>query len=209
MFVWLILAAVVQNLNLRCILKVITRLSIVAESLYDDSASFQIIGPQSMEPIRYVDALNKHYGALGNPPYQWTINQAAPLHRLIKPISECTVTLLTSGGVSHCAMPPFNPDARNDHRLDAIEQGASSQDFQIHDSYYDHGDAERDLNCVFPIDRLREMAAALEIGRVANRLWSGFMGRTYNRTKLVEESAPAFVEQLRQDEVDILVTGPA
>ena len=162
-----------------------------------------------MEPIRYVDALNEHYGALGNPPYQWTINHSAPLCRLSKPVSQCTVSLLTSGGVSSCLAAPFNPDARNDHRLDAIDAAADSEDFQIHDNYYDHTDADHDLNCVFPLDRLREMAAAREIGRVARRMWSGFMGRTYNRTRLVTESAPAFVEKLRQDEVDILVTGPA
>ena len=31
--------------------------------------------------IRYVDALNTHYAAQGHPPYQWTINTEAPLHR--------------------------------------------------------------------------------------------------------------------------------
>lgn len=106
-------------------------------------------------------------------------------------------------------MPAFNPDARNDHRLDEVDNSADSQDFQVHDSYYDHHDADSDLNCVFPIDRLREMESTGEIGRIASRLWSGFMGRIYNRTKLNEESAPAFVEKLQQDEVDILVTGPA
>ena len=38
------------------------------------------------------------------------------------------------------------------------------------------------------------MAAEGEIGSLAPRLWSGFMGRIYNRTKVIEESAPAFVE---------------
>ena len=76
-----------------------------------------------MEPIKYVDALNDYYGAMGHPAYQWTVNETAPLHRLDKPLSECTVSLLTSGGVSQCSMPAFNPDARNDHRLDAIGVG--------------------------------------------------------------------------------------
>ncbi len=162
-----------------------------------------------MEPIKYVDALDQYYGSLGNPPYRWTVNDSAPLHRLEKKLTDATVALLTSGGISQCSMPAFDPDARNDHRLDAIDNGVDSQTFQIHDSYYDHRDAESDLNCVFPIDRLRELASAGEIGQVASRMWSGFMGRIYNRTKLMEESAPAFIEKLRQDEVDILVTGPA
>ena len=106
-----------------------------------------------MKAIRYVDELNKHYGSMGFSPYQWTINDAAPLARLSKPVTDCRVTLLTSGGISHCSMSGFDPDARNDHRLDEVDQNVSSSDFEINDSYYNHDDADRDINCVFPIDR--------------------------------------------------------
>ena len=98
---------------------------------------------------------------------------------------------------------------RNDHRLDAIPSDADSADFQIHDSYYDHSDADEDLNCQFPIDRLREMVAGGELGGVAPRLWSGFMGRIYNRSKVMAESAPAFAAELGRDEVDLLIAVPA
>lgn len=161
------------------------------------------------EPIRYVEALNEYYGAMGNPPYRWTVNETAPLHRLDKPLSECRVSLLTSGGVSQCAMPAFDPDARNDHRLDAISQDAPVDDFQIHDSYYDHTDAEADINCVFPLARLRELAASGEIGSLAEHFWSGFMGRIYDRSKVLEESGPAFAERLEDERVDILVAAPS
>ena len=162
-----------------------------------------------MKPISYVDELNKHYGSMGFPSYEWTVNETAPLTRLNKPVSECRVTMLTSGGISHCTMPGFNPDARNDHRVDEVDQDVTSSDFQINDSYYNHDDADQDINCVFPIDRLKEMAADGLVGSIAPRFWSGFMGRIYNRTKLIEESIPAFIEKLREDAVDILVTAPA
>lgn len=162
-----------------------------------------------MEPIRYAEELDKYYGAMGNPPYRWTVNETAPLHQLAKPLSECRVSLLTSGGVSQCAMPAFDPDARNDHRLDAIGRDAEAGDFQIHDSYYDHGDAEADINCIFPLERLREMATSGEIGGLADHFWSGFMGRIYNRSKIMEESGPAFAQALEADRVDILVAAPS
>ena len=158
-----------------------------------------------MQPIKYVDALNAHYRSRGFPVYRWSVNESAPLHRLSKPLDECTVSIVVSGGISQCNMPPFDPEARNDHRVDAIGKDADETDFQIHDAYYDHTDADRDINCVFPVTRLRELEAAGEIGRVADRHWSGFMGRIYNRTKLVEESAPAFVDKLKEDGVDILL----
>jgi D-proline reductase (dithiol) PrdB len=164
---------------------------------------------QLVKAIKYVDALNDHYTAMGNPPYRWTVNESAPLHRLDKPLNQCTVSLLTSGGVSQCSMPAFNPDARNDHRLDAIDQDVDAKDFQIHDSYYNHSDADSDINCIFPVERLRELAAAGEIGKVSDRLWSGFMGRIYNRSKVLDESAPAFAEALIEDGVDLLIAAPS
>ena len=93
--------------------------------------------------------------------------------------------------------------------MDTVKNDADSRDFDINDSYYDHTDAEADLNCVFPIDRLRELVQDGTIGGVAARFWSGFMGRIYNRTKVLEESAPAFIEKLKEDGVDILIAAPA
>ena len=162
-----------------------------------------------MEPIKYVDELNSHYRSLGHPAYRWTINDTAPLHRIDKPLAECTVAILTTGGISQCNVSPFDPNSYNDHRLDAIGKDTADDEFQIHDAYYNHTDADRDINCVFPISRLRELADTGEIGRAADRHWSGFMGRIYNRTKVIEESAPAFVAKLNEDAVDILLAAPA
>ncbi len=159
--------------------------------------------------ISYVDALNEHYGAMGHPSYEWTINTTAPMTRLKKSLKECTVTLLTSGGISQCSAAPWDPLSRNDHRLDAIPNDANSNDFQIHDAYYDHRDAAIDINCQFPIDRLRELIDEGTIGQLAPRFWSGFMGRIYNRRKVIEESAPAFAAELKKDEVDLLIAVPA
>ena len=162
-----------------------------------------------MEPIRYVDALNEKYGAMGFPPYKWSVHDSAPWTPLTKPLADCTVAMLVSGGISHCSAVPFDPDARNDHRIDAIDPAVPSDQYQIHDNYYDHSDAERDLNCLLPVDRLHELAEAGEIGEVAQRHWSGFMGRTYNRSKVLGESAPAFADELLADQVDLLIAIPA
>jgi D-proline reductase (dithiol) PrdB len=162
-----------------------------------------------MEPIRYVERLNAFYRSQGFPPYQWTVNDAAPLSPLRKPLAECRVSMLTAGGVSRCSAAPWNPDARNDLRVDEIASDADSDDFQIHDSYYDHRDADRDLNCLFPIDRLRELAAEGVVGEVAPRIWSGFMGRIYRRRAVTTEAAPALAAKLGEDEVDLFLLVPA
>ncbi|MCP3853600.1 MAG: hypothetical protein GY745_01330 [Actinomycetia bacterium] len=162
-----------------------------------------------MEPVNYVDLLNQRYHQQGFPPYQWTINQDAPLTAPTKPLSECRVSMLTSGGVAHCSMPEWDAFATNDFRLDEVDPTSTSGDFTVNDSYYDTTDASVDVNCVFPIDRLRELDEQGVVGSVADRLWSGFMGRIYSRTKILEESAPALAQELHDDEVDLFLLVPA
>ncbi len=162
----------------------------------------------NQEPVRYVERLNEQYQSLGYPPYRWTINTEAPFTPLEKPLNECRVSMLVAGGISHNSRPGFNPDARDDLRLDEIDPAWQPGEFEINDSYYDHRDADRDLNVIFPIDRLRELAEEGVIGEVASRLWSGFMGRIYKRSLVMEEAAPAFARSLLEDRVDLLVLVP-
>jgi D-proline reductase (dithiol) PrdB len=162
-----------------------------------------------MQPVRYVERLNARYREQGFPPYAWTLNHDAPLTPLAKPLAQCRVSMLTSGGVSHCAAPAWNPDARNDFRLDEIASDAAGADFQVHDSYYDVRSAREDVNCVFPIERLRELAREGVIRDVAPHHYSGFMGRIYKRSHTTEVAAPALAEALAREGVDLFLLVPA
>ncbi len=162
-----------------------------------------------MEPIAYAKRLNDHYRSQGFPPYQWSVYESAPLSALRKPLAQCRIALLTSGGVSHRDAAPFNPQARNDLRVDAIPSTTRPELLVIHDDYYSHRDADRDVNCIFPIDRLRELAAEGVIGAVADNHYSGFMGRIYTRDAVINQAAPALARRLRAEEVDAAVLVPA
>jgi D-proline reductase (dithiol) PrdB len=85
-----------------------------------------------------------------------------PLHR---PVSEATVALVTTSGVHLRRDPPFNPDSDSSFRV--IPADAQPGDLAITHQAYDRGDAQRDINLVFPLQRLRELAAAGVIGRLA------------------------------------------
>lgn len=160
-------------------------------------------------PVNYVDYLNAKYQSLGFPPYQWTINHTAPLTPLKKPLSQCCVSILSTAGASRSVDPPFNPEARDDLRCDAIPSHTDTSAFVINDNYYDHADASLDLNCMFPLDRLRELAAEGTIGRVAAHVYSGFMGRIYIRDAVCKDGAPALAAKLKSDGVDLLIVVPA
>lgn len=162
-----------------------------------------------MEPIDYVDRINEYYQGLGYPAYEWTVNSDAPFTPLTKPLAECRVSMLTSGGISHHTRPAFNPIAKNDLRVDDLEFDVLPSDLEINDDYYDTRDAKKDMNVIFPIERLRELARDGVIGSVAPRLWSGFMGRIYKRGEVMERTAPALARELKKDQVDLLVLVPA
>ena len=162
-----------------------------------------------MEPIAYVARLNEFYRSQGFPAYKWTINETAPLTPLKKPLARRRVAMLTSGGVSRKDAPPFNPQARNDLRIDPIDKDTSPQFFAINDDYYNHGDADRDINCIFPIERLRELASEGAIGEVGPHHYSGFMGRIYTRSAVVNEAAPALARRLLDERIDAFVLVPA
>ena len=116
--------------------------------------------------------------------------------------------MLTSGGVSLCSQPSWDAYARNDFRLDVIESSQQSRDFQVHDSYYDTTSARQDINCLFPLERLAELAGDGTIAAVADH-YSGFMGRIYKRTHVVEVAAPELARTLISDQVDLFLLVPS
>ena len=79
-------------------------------------------GERRIDPISWTGLMKERYEALGFPPYQWSVYDDAPLTPLTRPLAQCAVTMLTSGGVSLKAAPGFDPYARNDFRVDAFEQ---------------------------------------------------------------------------------------
>ena len=126
------------------------------------------------------------------------------------PMHQATVALVTLGGVHLRTQPPF--DMRNpagDASFRVIPGTVDPADLTITHDYYDHTAADRDVNVVFPIDRLRELAIAGWIGRPAPR-HIGAMGHILGaeQQRLVTESAPAIARLLREDGVDYVVLVP-
>jgi D-proline reductase (dithiol) PrdB len=70
---------------------------------------------------------------------------------------------------------------------------------------FDRTGFQQDWNVVFPLDRLRELAAAGVIGSVANQHYS-FMGAADPR--IMEPAARRLAALLRQDHVDAAVLVP-
>ena len=125
--------------------------------------------------------------------------------------SGCTVALVTTAGVHLGGDTPFDmKDRRGDPSYREIPAGTSAGELAVTHDYYDHRDADRDVNVVFPIDRVREMASAGEIGREA-RMHYSFMGHVLppHLATLRQASAPEVARKLGEAGVDLVLLSPA
>lgn len=141
----------------------------------------------------------------------WQSGEAIPWTPPKKPLSDCTLAVVTTSGVHHTGQEPFDmQDSEGDPSFRAITGATINSGYRITHDYYDHSDAEKDLNIVLPIDRLRELQQEGVIGRLADTHYS-FMGHIDGRhiATLIGQTAKQVVERLRQDKVDVVLLTPA
>jgi len=141
----------------------------------------------------------------------WESGEPTPWAPVTKPLRECRVALVTTSGVHHKNQEPFDmQDVEGDPSVREINGATICKDYLITHDYYDHSDAEKDLNIIFPIDRLNELHAEGIIGNLAARHYS-FMGHIDGRhiATLIGKSARQVIDKLRQDSVDVVLLTPA
>jgi D-proline reductase (dithiol) PrdB len=82
------------------------------------------------------------------------------------PIARAKVAIVTTSGVHLTADKPFLLNSDSSFRV--IPRDAKAADLTITHQAYDRTDALRDINLVFPLERLRELEAEGVIGQVAD-----------------------------------------
>ncbi len=144
----------------------------------------------------------RRLGLAGVGPPPWA---PATLH-----LERAAVALVTLAGVHLRAQPPFDMETQEgDVSFRVIGGSAALADLTVTHDYYDHTAADRDMNVVFPLERLRELAAAGWIGKAAPR-HVGAMGHVLGseERRLVADTAPAIARMLKEDAVDYVVLSP-
>lgn len=130
---------------------------------------------------------------------------------LKKPLSACTIALVTTAGLSLPGQLPFDTTIRmGDSSFREFPGDISPQVLEMHHRSwaFDQTGILRDRNLVMPLDRLREMLAQDIIGAIAPHHYS-FMGSIVGPLKLMRESAPEVARRLVADSVDVVLLTPA
>ncbi len=128
------------------------------------------------------------------PPPVWT--------PVTKELKDMKVAIATAAGVHLKSDKRFNLAGDFTYRL--IPGDAPSTELMVSHGGYDNGDVNKDVNCMFPIDRLREIAAEGFIKEVAPT-HVGFMGGGGNQQKFREETGPAIAKILKEEGVDAVL----
>jgi D-proline reductase (dithiol) PrdB len=120
------------------------------------------------------------------------------------PLNERRVALISTAGLHRREDPAFTPGA-GDYRI--IPNNTDMDDLVMShiSTNFDRTGFFKDINVVFPIDRLREIANEGEIGSISTRHFS-FMGAT--PPDQMEPAARDLASILKQDSVDAVIFCP-
>ena len=141
-----------------------------------------------------------------------------PWTSLNKPLSDCTISLLTTGGLYHQKTDqPFdierekNEPTWGDPSVRIIPKEITQEQLGASHLHINTQWVLEDINRLLPIERLNALETAGEIGRVAPSHYSfmGFQGYPHNTDAWQTTYGPQVIEQLKQEQVDAVLLTPA
>ncbi len=138
-------------------------------------------------------------------------NQDAPVFDdpaftpLDKPLSEARVAIVTSAALHRPDQERYSQGDTGFRAFDAADRNLIMGHWSPN---FDHSGFQADLNVVYPIDRLVELAADGVIGSVAPHHFA-FAGNQPDSVSEVRlDTGPTCAQQLVADEVDVVVLTP-
>lgn len=141
-------------------------------------------------------------------------SDAVPWTPLSKPLRECTIALISSGGLALKSDAPFDQEIerqdpwRSDSSYRVLPRTATAQDIRVYHLHVNPALAESDINVLLPVERLNALAESGEIGQVAPSHYA-YIGYVIDTQCLMQDSVPAIIRQLEAEQVDVVVLVPA
>jgi len=141
------------------------------------------------------------------------VPRVIPWTPLGKPLSECRLALLSSAAIALKTDVPFDQEGeRQDpwwgdptHRV--VPFDAKASDCEVYHLHIDADQPREDLNVCMPLDRAAELVDDGTVGSLAPSHYS-IMGYLLDTGRLLEGTVPRIIEQLRTEEVDVLLLVP-
>jgi D-proline reductase (dithiol) PrdB len=159
-----------------------------------------------MQPVEYMTRIRDNYAKLGYKPYQWVTNEEPPPWQpLRKPLSQCQLGLIASGGIYVTGQVAFH--FKDDASFRAIPTEVRTSDLRTAHFAYDQTDARQDPNVVFPIDTLRRLVKEGVIGSLTEHAYT-FMGGIYSSRRVRDELATQLTERMLAEKAEVVLLVP-
>jgi D-proline reductase (dithiol) PrdB len=111
-------------------------------------------------------------------------------------LARSTVAIVTAAGVHLREQEPFNiSDELGDLGYRVVPEDVDSSQLMVTHHHYDHADADKDINVVFPIDALRELQEEGFIRAIAKK-HVGYMGYTMQLKAMYEGTAREIANEI-------------
>lgn len=165
---------------------------------------------KTVDSWRFLDAISKRAMK------RWAelpAESKVPWTPLRKPLSDCTVALVSSAALSARSDAPFDLEIErrdpwfSDPSCRVLSHTVRTGGVEVSHLHINPAFIERDLNSALPLERLEDLAATRDIAAAAPSHYS-FMGYTLRPQALLDETVPQIVRQLREEHVDVVVLVP-
>lgn len=138
-----------------------------------------------------------------------TKNDLVPLAPLRKPLSEAILSFVSTSGVQPRGTIPFDTvHPVGDYTFRRVPSGSKPADLEIHQLKYPTAGATRDLNVIFPIERLQEIAADGFIGGLTENFYT-FIGYNMDAERLEKTLAEDIAGAVEAERPDVVLLAPA
>ena len=137
-----------------------------------------------------------------------------PWTPLTKPISQVTLALVTSAGISLKSDPPFDMEREKteptwgDATYRLLPKGTNSADIDVNHLHINTEYILTDLNVMLPLDRIEELTEEGVIGDLAPTAYS-FYGFQWENFEFLNTAIAPMIDNMKQEGVDAALLTPA
>ncbi len=137
-----------------------------------------------------------------------------PWTPLAKPLSQTTLALVTSAGISLKTDHSFDMEREKkeavwgDRSYRTIPRGAAEKDIEVNHLHIKTSYIKQDINVILPLTRMAEFEEEKIIGRLAPTAYS-FYGFQWQNTDFLKEAIEPISRRMKAEKVEAVLMTPA
>lgn len=140
--------------------------------------------------------------------------ETIPWTPMARPLSQSTIALVTSSGISLKSDSPFDMEREKreplwgDRSYRAIPRGTTERDIDINHLHINTTYARQDINVILPLGRMAEFEKEGVISRLAPTAYS-FYGFQWQNTDFLKEAIEPISKRMKLEGVEAVLMTPA